>query len=66
MNIGTTSIDSLPLSPQSGDNIRLEMNEPNVNVLEHATDARILKRNIKTARRKHINKICKRNARSRF
>lgn len=32
MNIGTTSIDSLPLSPQSGDNIRLEMNEPNVNV----------------------------------
>jgi len=33
MNIGTTSIDSLPLSPQSGgDNIRMEMRERDNNV----------------------------------
>ena len=30
MNIGTTSIDSLPLSPQSGENIRLDTYEKNV------------------------------------
>ena len=29
MNIGTTSIDSLPISPQSGDNIRLDTFEKN-------------------------------------
>ena len=32
MNNGTTSIDSLPMSPQSGDNVRLEMRENNVKV----------------------------------
>jgi hypothetical protein len=32
MNIGTTNIDSLPLSPQTGDNIRLETFEKNVQV----------------------------------
>ena len=32
MNIGTTSLDSLPLSPQTGDNIRLETREKNVRV----------------------------------
>jgi hypothetical protein len=32
MNIGTTNIDSLPLSPQTGDNIRLETYEQNVQV----------------------------------
>jgi hypothetical protein len=30
MNIGTTSIDSLPVSPQSGENIRLDTYEKNV------------------------------------
>lgn len=32
MNIGTTSIDSLPLSPQSGENIRLDTYEKNMTV----------------------------------
>lgn len=32
MNIGTTSIDSLPLSPQTGDNIRLDTYEQNVKI----------------------------------
>jgi hypothetical protein len=32
MNIGTTSLDSLPISPQTGDNIRLETREKNVRV----------------------------------
>jgi hypothetical protein len=31
MNNGTTSLDSLPISPQTGDNIRLETRERNVN-----------------------------------
>ena len=30
MNIGTTSLDSLPISPQSGENIRLDTYEKNV------------------------------------
>ena len=38
MNIGTTNIDSLPMSPQSGDNIRFEMNETNVTVNNPAQD----------------------------
>ena len=32
MNIGTTSIDSLPISPQTADNIRLDTFEKNVQV----------------------------------
>jgi hypothetical protein len=32
MNNGTTSIDSLPLSPQTGDNIRMDMYEQNMKV----------------------------------
>jgi hypothetical protein len=32
MNIGTTSIDSLPISPQSGENIRLDTYEKNVQI----------------------------------
>jgi hypothetical protein len=32
MNIGTTSIDSLPLSPQTGDNIRMDTYEQNVKI----------------------------------
>ena len=32
MNIGTTSIDSLPLSPQSGENIRLDTYEQNIKI----------------------------------
>ena len=32
MNIGTTNIDSLPLSPQSGENIRLDTYEKNMTV----------------------------------
>jgi hypothetical protein len=32
MNIGTTSIDSLPISPQSGGNIQLDMYEKNVQI----------------------------------
>jgi hypothetical protein len=32
MNIGTTSIDSLPMSPQTGDNIRLDTYEKNVQI----------------------------------
>ena len=36
MNIGTTSIDSLPLSPQSGENIRMETRENNVQIANPA------------------------------
>ena len=36
MNIGTTSIDSLPLSPQSGENIRRETLENNVQIANPA------------------------------
>jgi hypothetical protein len=32
MNIGTTSIDSLPLSPQAGENIRLDTYEQNIKI----------------------------------
>jgi hypothetical protein len=32
MNIGTTSIDSLPLSPQTNDNIRMDTYEQNVKI----------------------------------
>jgi hypothetical protein len=32
MNIGTTSIDSLPLSPQTGDNIRMDTFEQNIQI----------------------------------
>ena len=32
MNIGTTSIDSLPLSPQTGDNIRMDTYEQNIKI----------------------------------
>jgi hypothetical protein len=32
MNIGTTSIDSLPLSPQTGDNIRLDTYDQNIKI----------------------------------
>jgi hypothetical protein len=32
MNIGTTSIDALPLSPQTGDNIRMDTYDQNVKV----------------------------------
>jgi hypothetical protein len=32
MNIGTTSIDSLPISPQSGGNLQLDMYEKNVQI----------------------------------
>lgn len=32
MNIGTTSIDSLPLSPQTGDNIRMDTYDQNVKI----------------------------------
>jgi len=32
MNIGTTSLDSLPISPQTGDNIRMDTIEQNIQV----------------------------------
>lgn len=32
MNIGTTSIDSLPISPQAGENIRLDTYEQNIKI----------------------------------
>ena len=32
MNIGTTSIDALPVSPQTGDNIRLDTYEQNIKI----------------------------------
>jgi hypothetical protein len=32
MNIGTTSIDSLPISPQTGDNIRMDTYDQNVKI----------------------------------
>jgi hypothetical protein len=32
MNIGTTSIDSLPVSPQTGDNIRMDTYDQNVKI----------------------------------
>lgn len=32
MNIGTTSIDSLPVSPQTGDNIRMETYDQNIKI----------------------------------
>ena len=32
MNIGTTSIDSLPISPQSGGNIQLDTYEKNIQI----------------------------------
>jgi hypothetical protein len=44
MNIGTTSIDSLPVSPQTGDNIRMDTYDQNIKVpnptqaLQHERD----------------------------
>jgi hypothetical protein len=54
MNIGTTNIDSLPISPQTGDNIRLETFEKNVQVAnpiqslqqERDNDPAIMQKNI--------------------
>ena len=44
MNIGTTSIDSLPVSPQTGDNIRMDTYDQNIKIpnptqaLQHERD----------------------------
>lgn len=41
MNIGTTSLDSLPMSPQSGDNIRLDTYEQNQNQNQNQRNTKI-------------------------
>ena len=58
MNNGTTSIDSLPLSPQSGgDNIRMEMRENNVQIGNPAQALREERDNDPAIMQKNLNQL---------
>ena len=58
MNIGTTSIDSLPLSPQTGgENIRMEMRENNVQISNPAQALREERDNDPAIMQKNLNQF---------
>lgn len=57
MNIGTTSIDSLPISPQTGDNIRLDTYDKNVKVNNPSQTLQQERDNDPMATQKNINQF---------
>jgi len=57
MSIGTTSIDSLPLSPQTGDNIRMDTFEKNIQVDNHSQSLQQERDNDPSAKQKTMNQF---------
>ena len=57
MNIGTTSIDSLPVSPQTGDNIRMDTYEQNVKIANPTQALQQSRDNDPAAMQKNLNQF---------
>ena len=57
MNIGTTSIDALPLSPQTGDNIRMDTYDQNVKVPNPAQSLQQERDNDPATMQKNLNQF---------
>lgn len=57
MNIGTTSIDSLPVSPQTGDNIRMETYDQNVKIANPSQALQQSRDNDPAAMQKNLNQF---------
>jgi hypothetical protein len=57
MNIGTTSIDSLPVSPQTGDNIRMDTYDQNVKIANPTQALQQSRDNDPAAMQKNLNQF---------
>jgi len=57
MSIGTTSIDSLPISPQTNDNIRMDTYDKNIQIENQAQSLQEDRDNDPSAKQKNINQF---------
>ena len=57
MSIGTTSIDSLPISPQSGDNIRMDTYEKNIQIENQSQSLQENRDNDPAVKQKNMNQF---------
>jgi len=57
MSIGTTSIDSLPISPQSGDNIRMDTYDKNIQIENQSQSLQENRDNDPAVKQKNMNQF---------
>jgi hypothetical protein len=57
MSIGTTSIDSLPISPQSGDNIRMDTYDKNIQIENQSQSLQENRDNDPAVQQKNMNQF---------